>query len=246
VSPLALSVIFGLLAGLANVTGGFIVTRRAHWSQRSLSNFIAVGAGFMLAAASLRMGFAAVTGAEARYVPLLILVGYFLVHLFSQVFSHHFHLSGGREDCTLSGATGFTALAGLVPHTLFDGVAIGAGFQVDVRLGLLIFFAILLHKIPEGFTVSSIMLGAGMSKGMAMAASAGVALSTVAGTLLVSGLARFSHEALAISAGVLVYVAASELIPELSHQRRVSTSLLVVGGAALFLITEQLLEHAGL
>jgi len=245
-NPLLLSVFFGVLAGLANVTGGFIVTRRAQWSHRSLANFIAVGAGFMLAAASLRMGFVSLKGGEARYLPWLILGGYFLVHLLSQVFSHHFHLSGNTEDCTLSRATGLTALVGLVPHTLFDGIAIGAGFYINTATGLLIFFAILLHKLPEGFTISSIMLGAGMSKGMAMTAVFGVALSTIAGTLLISGLSAYSHEALAISAGVLIYVAASEIIPELKHEHRFSTSMLVVGGALLFLLTEHLLERVGL
>ena len=47
-------------------------------------------------------------------------------------------------------AVGFSALVGLSTHTFFDGVSIASGFLVSVPLGLLIFFAVVLHKIPEG------------------------------------------------------------------------------------------------
>ena len=54
-SPFALSVLFGALAGLANVGGGLAVVLHGPWDMRRLSGVIAVGAGFMLAAATLRM-----------------------------------------------------------------------------------------------------------------------------------------------------------------------------------------------
>ena len=46
------------------------------------------------------------------------------------------------------------ALVGLAIHTFFDGVAIASGFLASTNIGFLIFFAVLLHKIPEGFTVN--------------------------------------------------------------------------------------------
>ena len=48
-------------------------------------------------------------------------------------------------------------------HTFFDGIAITAGFLVSPFLGWIIFIAIFLHKIPEGFTVTSVMLASGLS-----------------------------------------------------------------------------------
>ena len=49
-------------------------------------------------------------------------------------------------------------------HTFFDGIAITAGFLISPWLGWIIFLAVFLHKIPEGFTVTSVMLASGLSK----------------------------------------------------------------------------------
>ena len=62
-------------------------------------------------------------------------------------------------------------LLGLIIHTFFDGIAIASGFLVSNALGWIIFFAVFLHKIPEGFTVSSVMLASGRSRGTAWGAS---------------------------------------------------------------------------
>jgi zinc and cadmium transporter len=52
----------------------------------------------------------------------------------------------------------------LAAHSLFDGVAIASGFVLSSWLGWIIFVAILLHKLPEGFTVASVMLASGHSR----------------------------------------------------------------------------------
>ena len=56
------------------------------------------------------------------------------------------------------------ALLGLGIHTFFDGVAIASGLLVSTWLGGIIFIAIFLHKLPEGFTVASLMLASGRSR----------------------------------------------------------------------------------
>ncbi len=61
-----------------------------------------------------------------------------------------------------------TVLLGLTIHTFFDGVAIAAGFLVSTWLGAVIFVAVFLHKLPEGFTVASVVLASGQGKRNAM------------------------------------------------------------------------------
>jgi zinc and cadmium transporter len=140
-------------------------------------------------------------------------------------------------------------------HATFDGIAIGSGMHIGLRTGVLIFLAIALHKLPEGMTVSSIMLGSGSRRATAMASAIGLGVFTIAGTLIIEGLSSLGtpaqssavvHWALAISAGVLIYVAASDVIPEINRGRRLGTALLVVAGAALFKLTEHLLGRVGL
>src|SRR6266511_3336553 len=91
-SYLTISLLLGVVAGLANVFGGVIVSARP-WSRTFLSYFIALGSGFMLATAltemipeSLRL-----SSPEAGVAALLILLGYFIVHFFEHALPGHFH-----------------------------------------------------------------------------------------------------------------------------------------------------------
>ena len=143
-------------------------------------------------------------------------------------------------------SVGYLALLGLGVHTLFDGVAIAAGFMVDQVLGTLLFIAVLLHKVPEGFTIGSIMLASGRSRGAAIGASAWLGAATIAGALLTT-LIDDEHigYALALSAGVTIYVAASDLIPEVNREGGPRLGWTVFGGLLLFAIADWLLARYG-
>ena len=80
-------------------------------------------------------------GSRAAFV---VLLGYLLVHLTQHTLAPHFHF--GEEKHAVTPAVGWSALAGLLLHTFIDGVAIASGFAVSSTLGILVFFAILLHK----------------------------------------------------------------------------------------------------
>ena len=70
-------------------------------------------------------------------------------------------------------------------HSFFDGVSIVAGFEVSSELGFLVFVAVLLHKIPDGLTISSIVLVVFNDRKKAFIASAVLALATIFGGALV-------------------------------------------------------------
>src|SRR6266540_813343 len=167
------SLLLGIAAGSANVLGGvMVVVRRGPWDPRILHGFVALGAGFMLAAALLRMGPEAVE--LTRAAPLLILAGYLLVHLFEHTIARHFHFGEETHPHLVVGSSIWaSALMGLVVHSLFDGISIASGFLVSPALGLLVFAAIILHKAPEGFTIASLMIAAGLSRGGALASALG-------------------------------------------------------------------------
>jgi zinc transporter ZupT len=111
-----------------------------------------------------------------------------------------------------------------------------------------VFIAILLHKMPEGFTVASIMLAAGRSARAALIATAAIGAATLAGVIAIGILdTRMSNSigyALPFSAGVTLYVAASDLIPEVNHkeERNPTVSIVVFGGVALFYLLHRLIE----
>jgi ZIP family zinc transporter/zinc and cadmium transporter len=139
-------------------------------------------------------------------------------------------------------AASYSALLGLSIHTFFDGVSIASAFLVSVPLGLLVFFAVALHKIPEGFTVASIALAAGKGPRGALTASFALAAATLAGVIGMHRVAGAVAYALPISTGVSLYVAASDLIPDVNEERGIGMALVVFLGVALFWVTELLLD----
>ena len=132
---------------------------------------------------------------------------------------------------------GYSVLLGLVIHTFFDGIAITSGFLVSNWLGWIIFLAVFLHKIPEGFTVSSVMLASGRSRSVAWAASALLGAATFAGCLTMVLLQRGVSFGLPVSAGVTIYVAASDLIPEVNQEKGIAMAALVfIGVGCMFML----------
>jgi ZIP family zinc transporter/zinc and cadmium transporter len=235
---------FAAVAAAADLAGAVIVAQTHRGGRAPLRYFVAGGAGFMLAAAFVRML------PESAHIPhafLFVLVGYFGVHLFEHTVAPHFHF--GEEihtDAFLRPSAAYLAVLGLGVHTLFDGVAIAAGFMIGPTLGMLLFLAVLLHKLPEGFAIASIMLATGRSRGAALLAGGALGALTFLGALLTSFLAA-SHVgyALALSAGVTIYVAASDLIPEVNREGGPALAWTVFGGLILFVLADWALGLAG-
>jgi zinc and cadmium transporter len=257
-NAILLAVCLGVLAAAANLAGGFFVIYR-QWSREYLKYFLALGAGFMLAVSlvdmlpeSLRLAsvrpyaiYPRVVGAgnEWAEVMLLVLGGYLLVHFFEHTLAPHFHFGEETHVEEMAAAhVGYAAVMGLAIHTFFDGVAIASGLLVSESLGVLIFVAIFLHKLPEGFTVASLMMASGQGRRAAFWSSAILGASTLVGVAVMLLWRAEVRIALPVSAGVTLYVAASDLIPEVNHERGVRWALLVFLGVALVLCAEYALQ----
>jgi zinc and cadmium transporter len=232
---------FALAAAAGNLVGAFAVIRSLRRELRVIDACLAFGAGFMLAVAVL--GVLPEVMADGVGAAGYVLAGYLAVHLAQHVFTPHFHF--GEETHRVSRSAGISALIGLTLHTFFDGVAIASGFLVSGRLGVLLFLAVLLHKLPEGVTIASVMLAGGQSRGRAFAAAGVLGGATVLGVLLTEQVGPLARHGLALSAGVTLYVAASNLVPEFQAKRGWLSALAFFGGALGFLLTERLLDRLG-
>jgi zinc and cadmium transporter len=234
-TPITISILLGVTAALANVAGGAIIVQR-RWHSSYLKYFVALGAGFMLATAIVEMVPESID-LRPHSAPFLVLLGYLIVHFFEHAITPHFHF--GEEthaDEFLHHHKSLSVLVALVIHTFFDGIAIASGFLVSNWLGWIIFVAIFLHKLPEGFTVASVMLASGRSRAFAWGSSILLGAATLAGVLAMSVTQRAVGVGLPLSAGVTIYVAASDLIPEVNKEPGVKMALLVfIGVGALFL-----------
>jgi len=222
---------YALVAALANVLGAAAVTSRARWSMRALDVMVALSAGFMIAV-SLGELLPEAIERNGRSAALAALAGYMLVHLTQHTFARHFHF--GEETHEVNTAVSASALVGLLLHTFFDGVAIASGFAVSAALGFLVFMAILLHKLPEGLAISSLFLAAGAGRRAALGAAAALGVATVLGVLMTEYIAGLRSIGLAVSAGVTLYVAASNLVPEFQAKLGWRMPISFFAGCGLF------------
>jgi zinc transporter ZupT len=260
--------IFGIVAAAANVLGGLILfPSRLHDDyRRFLKYLLALGAGFMLAVTFFEIVPKTILIWQTSYpessenlsVPMvLLLVGYLLTQFFEHTIAPHFHL--GEEIHTheaprehgkiISHSSAYSAVGGLLVHTFFDGVSIAAAAQIDVKVGFLVFVAIFLHKFPEGFTVGSLLVGAGKGVREVVLATSLIGGMTLLGVLLFyfvgTNLSFSVAYALPLASGVTLYVAASDLIPEVNHHggHKPAVSISVFAGVALFFLLHYALHE---
>ncbi len=259
--------LFGIIVAGANVLGGLILfpsTIHRNY-KRFLKYILALSAGFMLALTFIEILPKTIKlwqspenlplAGENLYLPMaLLLGGYLLTQFFEHTIAPHFHL--GEEmhsDHHIKPSSAYTAIGGLMIHTFFDGVSISAAAMLDYRIGILVFIAVFLHKFPEGFTIGSMMLAAGKGLREVLIMNSFVGLTTLVGLLAfyfigISITSTLAY-ALPLSCGVTLYVAASDLIPEVNHHagKRPLVSLSVFAGVAFFLgfhfILHSVFEH---
>jgi ZIP family zinc transporter/zinc and cadmium transporter len=244
-TPALWTALFAVIAALATFAGGFTATFPGRLSRARLSHLIAFGAGFILSAALVSL-----LPESLRLVdnaPLFVLAGYVLAHLFEHTFTSHFHF--GEEthpEHVVDPAVGMTALVGLGLHSFFDGVAIASGFLVTPSLGLVIALVVILHKVPEGVTIASLMVASGRSLTSARQAAGLLAVSTLAGAALMAFMGEGVKGAgLALSCGIALYVAATDLIPEFNQEGERIYSLSALAGLVLYFGVHLVIRHLG-
>jgi len=239
--------IFGLLAASAEILGAGFVIQRREWPKKIQEYLIALSAGFLLALVFLKLipESLSLLGPVAS---MYVLLGFAILHFFEHTLVGHLHF--GEEvhaEVMVSKVASASAFTGLAVHAFFDGFSISAGMSHDFTIGLLVFFAILLHKIPEGLTIATVMLAAQQTHRKAFLASLTIGLATLAGVVTVFILQTVDVQivgiAFALSGGIAAYVGASDLIPEINRSENRIVPLVVFGGMVLFYLSDILVEQ---
>jgi zinc and cadmium transporter len=231
---------------------------------------LSFSAGIMLAAAFVHMLPEAVEAAGVAAIPF-VLVGFLLLYVVERFVLVHLCAEPG-PNATLSGEAaptvhghghehlgcevhtmGIAAFVGMSLHTLVDGFALGAA-SVTPELGLLVFVAILAHKIPNAFSLSAILVAEGASPRRALALNAAFALALPVGVGLFVALRevvqaeRFTGLALAASAGTFLHLSISDILPDV-HRRGGSkwriTGAVICGVAVMGALTLLRPGHVG-
>ncbi len=241
---ITLSIIFGFVSAVASLIGSLIVLKRKKITKDFLFYFIALGAGFILAASLFDM--IPETLKTAPHGVFYIILGFFIIHIFEHVLSSHFHFGEETHKDEIQKSTAWSVLLALTIHTFLDGVAVSAGLTINFFLGITIFLAVILHKMADGFTIVSVMLASGREKAGAFAASLIISFSTLAGSFWAAIYSIYAPSLLALSAGTFLYLSATDLIPEITKQKRLVFSLTIFLGIILYYLTRVILKRIGI
>lgn len=191
---------------------------------KRLVTFLAFAAGVMFGAAFFHMlpeaahsgGYSVLSWVPAGFLVMFLLERYVLVHVCEE--------PPDCEEHGHKGTLGTAAFVGLAVHTLFDGIALGSASAEGV--GFTAFVAIASHKVPSSLSLASILLHEGRTRRTVFLLATVYGLMVPLGAALYFGLdsliplAGFTSGALAFSAGSFLYIAVSDLLPNVNRHGR--------------------------
>ena len=240
----AWSLVYALVAVacLATLLGGWLVVRFLGGRASVMRHVSGAAAGYLVAATLARVLPEALhLGGDGMAV--WAIGGFLAVHVIEHGITPHFHYGEESAKHGATAAAGIMALAGLSMHSFLDGMSIMAAVHADYSLGILVFFGVLLHRVPEGATISSIFLVRGSGGRMALSAAAALAAAALLGAFCQGALRIPEGQVLAIAAGLALYVACADLLPQAQKEKGWKSTVALAVGALLFAATNHLLPH---
>lgn len=255
-STLSYILIFTFIGSIGALIGGIVLLANEKFALK-VSHFLAsFAAGVLLGTAFFDLLPEAAREAEEAgqthdaifFWALTGIIFFFLVERFIHWFHHHeeHHREHEEQKSTLP-----LIIVSDTAHNFIDGVVIAATFMTSIPLGIVTTFAIAAHEIPQEIADFGLMLHKGMKRPKIILVnilSAAIALAGAVGTYVLGDIVEdYVPMLLAITAGFFIYIAASDLIPEIHYEKRkgfaqIETVLLLIGIFVIWL-SVSLLHH---
>jgi len=239
------AMLLGGFAGFVTIIG-ILMVKAWHRQALAYSHCInSFAAGLILTAAIVAL-FPEALEAN-RQAPVYVLAG-FAAFLILEIF---LVLHSGAEvhypQRTQSAARGMVFFWGLFLHSLLDGAVIAVGYATAPKIGLVTALAVIAHELPEGVTTFSLLLEK-ISERKAMILSLAVAVATPVGVLV--GLPflpalqpSFLGAALGLVAGSFLYIAASDIVPEIREGKAAQNVAFLLAGALSLALLQHFIGH---
>ncbi len=194
--------------------------------KKILSFLVAFSAGVLMGNAFLHLMPMALENFTDYNIFFYVLIGFIIFFLVEKVFYWH-HCHEGKSPVR---AFAYTSLFGDGVHNFIDGLIIAASFVINIRLGILTTFAIALHEIPQEIGDFAVLIYGGFEKRKALFFNFITALTAVLGGIVGFLLSNYAETfiifLLPFAAGGFIYIAASDLIPEIKKEPDARKSLL--------------------
>ena len=252
-STLGYILLFTFIGSLAALIGGVVLLSKEKFAL-NISHFLAsFAAGILLGSAFFDLLPEAVhesqeLGINVHLWALIGIVLFFLIERFIHWFHHHeeYHEHEKESKSTIP-----LVVIGDTVHNFIDGIVISATFLVSIPLGIATTMAVAAHEIPQEIGDFGLLLHKGLSKKKVLFVniiSASFAfLGAIMTYLLGNVLENYIPILLALTAGFFIYIAASDLIPEIHYEKRrgfaIIESVLLLLGIVVIFISTSLLEH---
>ncbi|MFF5855428.1 ZIP family metal transporter [Streptomyces sp. NPDC012751] len=231
--------------------GAFLMTLAGGWTAQRVTDrrhlVLGLAGGLMLGVVGLDLLPEALRAADREVfgVPaalLLFVAGFLLAHLVERTLAARQTAHGGAEGHRhRAPEVGLTAAGAMVGHSAMDGVAIGAAFQVGGGMATAVALAVIAHDFADGFNTFTVTSLYGNARRRAVGMLLADACAPVLGALS-TAVFRIPEPVLGgylgLFAGVLLYLAAAEILPEAHHEHPARSTLLctVAGAAFIWLV----------
>ena len=230
----------GLLMSAIALVGAVTLVLKPQTLQKILLPLVALSAGSLIGGAFFHMipaGLEAIGNITS--VGLLVVLGFASFLLLEQLLHWH-HCHRAMADCRQP--LTYLILVGDGLHNFLGGLAIAGTFLIDIRLGIVSWLAAAAHEIPQELGDFGVLIHGGWSKPQALLLNVLSALTFLAGSLI-AYVASFAVDVswlVPIAAGNFIYIAASDLVPEIrSHQdlkmNFLHLSVFIAGVATMYL-----------
>lgn len=231
--------LFSALAVVLTLAGGITPVLRP-WKEAHLDGFVSFSAGILLATAFLHLLPDALEKSPAQTVGAAILASFVFLFVLEKFVMLHPCEESHCDYHTI----GTAAFVGMSIHTLFDGFALGASFEIT-GLAPVVFTAIMAHKIPSSFSLASILKKARWSTPRILIFIFMFGFIIPLGTIISHSILQTIGDkgtgiALAASLGTFIYIATSDFLPEVHRAgegRFVKLAAFGLGIAVMTVIT---------
>lgn len=227
----------GTAAAVVTSLGILTIRRFADWGERHTAYFMCFAAGVLIAASFLHIVPRSI--AMAPQAPAWLLVGFMGLHLFNR-FVTAFVCE--RDPGGEAYAMGLVSLLGIGFHSFIDGMIYSVTFSVSLLTGSLASVGMVLHEFPEGIITYLLLVRGGIGgRRAAWLAFLAAALTTPLGMLVSWPLISVLDPPrlgtlLALSAGALIYVGATHLLPRAEQEDKPFSLLALAGGVLVAVI----------
>lgn len=249
VAHMTTAILYSLLSvlgiSLVSLIGVFTLSMNDRWLKASVFALVSLAVGALLGDAFIHLiPEAYETSTDVLLTSLSILAGILIFFILEKVLHWHHH-HGYEESEEAVHPVGKLVLVSDGVHNFIDGIIIGAAYLVSLPVGIATTIAVILHEIPQEIGDFGVLIHSGYSKMRALWLNFLSALLAVAGAVLALFLGEasetFTTYLLPVAAGGFIYIAMSDLIPELHKTKRVRHSTIqflaiLVGIGAMILL----------